>query len=395
MRTTVTHRSLTRAPRVVDIINVSSSADTLLRNRVLRLRECGVDNRIICIDGPYVAKLRRLGIPVHTVPLTRGYDVAKLLQSLLQMTRYLRRERIDLVHTHCSIPGFTGRLAAWLAGVPVIVHTVHGFHFHDRTPWLKRHFYVAVERFAGLFTDTLLSQNRYDLELAGRYHIVPRNRLRYIGNGIKLDEFRVPAPTDRQGGETTITCIARLEPVKNHRMLFEAAHLLKMRGHRFRVQVVGDGPLRDSYMTLCGELGIDDRVAFLGYRDDIPQILATTDLSVLTSVKEGIPRALLEPMAMGLPVVATRVNGNREVVRDGECGFLVALDDSVALADAIEKLITDGELRARMGRRARQIAETDYDEAAVVQSLLALYRSRLGRTTRAGAPAPGAHATEP
>lgn len=372
--------------RVVDIVNLSSSADTLLKGRVRLMRQRGVDNRIICMDGPYVEKLRKIGIPVHTVPFPRGYNPVKMLVSLLRIAVYLRRERIDLVHTHCSIPGFIGRLAARLAGVPVVIHTVHGFHFHDRSPELKTRFFVAIERFAGLFTHMLLSQNRYDLGLASRYGIAPPERLRYIGNGIQLDRF-ARSNSDRSArGPLTITCIARLEPVKNHQMLFEGARLLKERGHNFRINLVGGGELRPTYETLCATMGIADRIRFLGYRDDIPQLLAQSDISVLTSVKEGIPRALLESMATGIPVVATRVNGNREVVREGETGFMVELDDNVALADALERLIEDPALRTKFGQRGQEVARSEYDETSIVESLMGIYRDQLtrhGRPSRA------------
>lgn len=372
--------------RVVDIINLSSSADSLLKNRVSLLRREGIDNRIICMDGPFVPKLQSLGIPVYTVPLPRGYDPVKLLFSMVRMVVYLRRERIDIVHTHCSIPGIIGRIAAWMAGVPIIIHTVHGFHFHDRTPRLKRAFYMAIERFAGFFTHTLLSQNRHDLEVAASHGFVPRSRLQYIGNGIKLDDFPMPDRSAVHRDNLTITCIARLEPIKNHKMLFEAAGVLKTRGHRFRLLLVGDGELRGRYQTLCKKLGIEDRVEFLGYRNDVPEILAMTDLSVLTSVKEGVPRAIIESMAMGIPVVATRVSGNREAVRHGESGFLVELDDVASFADTLERLITDPDLRTRIGTRARTIAEQEYDESSIVESLHRVYAKSVAGRFEGGIP---------
>jgi glycosyltransferase involved in cell wall biosynthesis len=375
----IEQRPHSATPRIVDIINLSSSADTLLKSRVWSLRQSGFDNRIICMDGPYVQKLRDIGIPVFTAPLPRGHNPVKVVASLIRIALYLRREQIDLVHTHCSVAGFIGRLAARLAGVPVVIQTVHGFHFHDRSPRWERAIYVALEKFAGLFTDTLLSQNRHDLELAARYGIVPRDRMRYIGNGIQLDQFRRPNGRPSVRGPLTITCVARLEPVKNHRMLFEATRILKQRGHEFRLRLIGGGGLRASHEALCVKLGIADRVTFLGYRDDMADLLAETDISVLTSVKEGIPRALLESMAMGIPVVATRVNGSREVVREGETGFLVELGDSAALANALERLIVDSNLRATIGQRAGEVAQSEYDETPIVESLRTIYRDHLAK----------------
>ena len=242
--------------RVVDIINISSSADTLLRERVLMMRASGIDNRIVCMDGPRVAALRALGIPMHIVHLPRGLHLWKLATALVETTGYLRRSRADIVHTHCSIPGLVGRLAAWLAGVPVIIHTVHGFHFHERTSWLARWPYLTAERLCGLVTDTLLTQNRSDLEQAERFGIGRRGHRQLIGNGIDLAEFRPRPGRSRPGEPPILTCVARLEPVKNHRMLLEAAAVLKRRGARFRLRLVGDGPLRPEYQELCRRLGI-------------------------------------------------------------------------------------------------------------------------------------------
>ncbi len=378
-------RGQARPLRIVDVINLSTSADTLLRERVLALRASGIDNRIVCMDGPSVAALRERGIPVHTAPLPRGLDPRRLLASTLDIAAYLRRLEVDVVHTHCSVPGAVGRMAARLARVPVVIHTVHGFAFHERTPWLERRLYVLAERLLGRMTSLLLTQNRSDLELAERYDIGPRGRRRLIGNGIDLARFH---PEKRHGGPAdllTLTCVARLEPVKNHRLLFAAARLLKARGLSFRLRLVGDGPLRAEHERACRSLGIGEEVEFLGYRGDMPALLAETDIAVLTSLKEGVPRAVLEAMAMGIPVVATRVTGTREAVRHGETGLLVGLDDAVALADALAGLAADPARRERMGARAREVAEEEYDESVIVAALEKTYRT-LVRAAEAAAP---------
>jgi glycosyltransferase involved in cell wall biosynthesis len=372
--------------RVVDVINLSTSADTLLRERVLALRASGIDNHIVCMDGPCVPAMRALGIPVHVVDMPRGLNPWKLAIVLAEITAHLRRIRPDIVHTHCSVPGLVGRLAAWLAGVPVIIHTAHGFHFHDRMPWLTRMPYVMGERLCGLVTDTLLTQTRADLDQANRFGIGPRARRRRIGNGIDLTRFR-PTRRVRADGVPTITCVARLEPVKNHRMLLEAAHLLKGRGTSFRLRLLGDGPLRSEYEALCRRLGIEAEVEFLGYRNDVVELLAESDLAVLTSYKEGLPRAVLEPMAMGLPVVATWAPGTNEAVRHGDTGLAVDIGDTQGLAASIQCLIDDPELRARLGERGRRVALEEFDESRIVDALRELYQTRL-RDRSVGAEAP-------
>jgi len=373
------------APRIVDIINLSSSADTLLRERVRAMRERGFDNRILCIDGPQVAALRAAGIPVHTVHLPRGFDPLRLLVALVEITAYLVRERVDLVHTHCSVPGVVGRIAAWLARVPVIVHTVHGFHLHEGMPCPLRRLTIGIERLCGAVTDTLLTQNRSDLGLAELYDIGPRERRRLIGNGIQLERFRPSLRAGAPGGAgsggvagpMTVTCVARLEPVKNHPMLFEAAAILRQRGEPIRLRLVGDGPLRAAYQERCRRLGIEADVEFLGYRSDIPELLAASDVAVLTSHKEGIPRAALEAMAMAVPVVATRVTGTQEVVRHGETGVLVEPGDVDGLAGALALLAGDPLLRAGMGARGRRVVVEEFDEQSVIESLRRVYQARL------------------
>ena len=371
---------------IVDVINLSSSADTLLRERVLSLRAKGVDNRIVCIDGPYVSSLRRAGIPVHTVPLPRGLDPFRLAWALVQMVAIFRRVKPDLVHTHCSVPGIVGRLAARLAGVPVVMHTVHGFAFHEGSKGPGAAFAIAVERFVGRLTDQLLSQNREDMDRAIRHRIVPERRLEWVGNGIALDRFTAAVPPIRPlvperdpGRPVVLTCVARMEPVKNHALLFEAAARLRQRGHRFELWLVGGGEGRVRCERQVIELGLAREVRFLGYRNDIPELLGRSDIAVLTSLKEGIPRAAIEAMAAGLPMVATRVTGTREVVRDGDTGFLVDVGEPAALADALARLIDDPALRERMGARGREVARAEFDEALIVRRLERVYRASLER----------------
>ena len=365
---------------VVDVINLSSSAQTLLRERVLALRRRGIDNRILCMDGPYVEPLRAAGIPVHVIDLPRGLDPLRLVRSLAQLTGYLKAHRVDVVHTHCSVPGAVGRVAARLAGVPVVVHTVHGFHFQDDQPWWVRVPSRLAERALGFLTDTLLTQNKDDLERAERHGIGPRGRRGRIGNGIDLERFQpAPAPPAGEGRAAVVLCAARFEPVKNHALLLEAAARLAARGRAFVLRLVGTGELEGAVRARVRELGLEDRVEFLGYRDDMPELIAGADVCVLPSLKEGLPRAVIEAMAMARPVVATRVPGTREVVRDGETGLLVDPADAGGFADTLERLILDPGLREAMGARGREVAIAEFDERPIAESLRTLYLSRLRR----------------
>lgn len=363
--------------RVLDIINLSASADAMLKNRALAMRVRGMDNRIMCMPGPYVQSLRDRGVPTQAVNLPRAVAPFQMAVALFQMMAYMRRERIDLVHTHCSMPGILGRLAARLAGVPVIVHTIHGLHTTEGAGALLVRLYNWSERFVGSFTHLLLSQNRADLEVARRSRFTAPERMHLIGNGIDLTRFRPEPRIPDPDGVLTIHCTARLEPVKNHPMLFEALRRLLATGRKVRLRLVGDGELRQAYERRCAEMGIASAVEFLGYRDDMTRLLAQSDVAVLTSTKEGIPRAMMEAMAMKIPVVATRVIGTEETVVDGETGFLVPLDDVDALTDRLARLLDDPDLRRAMGERGRARVEAEFDENAIVDRLADAYRRLL------------------
>lgn len=369
--------------RVLDIINLSSSANTLLKHRVLSMRARGFDNRIMCMPGPYVKTLNEQGAPTVAVGLPRDLKPFQMVSSVFEMAAYMRRERIEIVHTHCAMPGLLGRIAAFLAGVPTIVHTMHGFDLagSPRGSLLTR-LYNLTEKACGRVTRMMLSQNRADVETIRELKLVPPDRLRFIGNGINLQQFRPMAKTKTPSAEIMILCTARFEPVKNHTMLFDAIRKVKQSGKRIRLRLVGAGHLREDYERRCAELGIADVVEFLGYRDDMPELLAQTDISVLTSIDEGIPRAMLEAMAMRVPTVATNVVGTKETVVDGTTGFLVPLNDVDALADRLIRLIDDPALRERMGEAGRSRVEAEFDEDKIVDALAGIYRELLAAPNR-------------
>jgi glycosyltransferase involved in cell wall biosynthesis len=369
--------------RVLDIINLSSSANTLLKNRVLAMRARGFDNRIMCMPGPYVKTLNEQGAPTVAVRLPRDIKPFQMVSSVFEMAAYMRRERVEIVHTHCAMPGLLGRIAAFLAGVPTIVHTMHGFDLAGSPQGsLLTRLYNLVEKACGRVTRMTLSQNRADVETIRGLKLVPPDRLRFIGNGINLQQFRPMARTRAPSSEIMILCTARFEPVKNHTMLFDAIRKVKQSGKLIRLRLVGAGHLREEYERRCAEMGIADVVEFLGYRDDMPELLAQTDISVLTSVDEGIPRAMLEAMAMRVPTVATNVVGTKETVVDGVTGFLVPLNDVDALTDRLIRLIDDPALRERMGEAGRSRVEADFDEEKIVDALAGIYRELLAAPSR-------------
>jgi glycosyltransferase involved in cell wall biosynthesis len=357
---------------VLDLINTDKSAKELLEHRVTQVNATGrFANAILCGPGEYVDQLRARGLTVHVVDSPRGLSPAAVLRSIWRTFRLLRRERFDVVHTHGTVIGVIGRVAAWLARTPVVVHQVHGFHHHANMKATGRWMSIRVERVMAWLTDELLFQNPADIETCVASRIAPRRKLTLIGNGIQLDAYgNGTLPSNEP---PIVLAVARFEPVKNHAMLLEAARRLKERGVVFVLQLAGDGETRSACEAQVREQGLTDVVRFLGYRDDIPALTAGADVCVLTSIKEGMPRAILEAAASGRPMVATDVVGNADALADGVAGYLVPLGDASALADRIAELLADPEKRRTIGRQARAHAEAHFDERTTTERIIEVY----------------------
>jgi glycosyltransferase involved in cell wall biosynthesis len=247
---------------------------------------------------------------------------------------------------------------------------------------LKQWGFIQVERVMGWLTDRLLFQNQADIEECRRRRIAAAHKVVWIGNGVQLGTFRPEQEPDTD--PPIVLCVGRFEPVKNHRMILETARILRERGVWFSLQLVGDGVLQSTYEAWVRERSLESHVQFLGYRDDVPALIAQASVCVLVSNKEGLPRALLEAAAGGRPAVATDVMGSRDTLVDKTTGFLVPLNDCVALADRLQQLLDDEELRRSLGRQARSYAGEHFDERIVTDRIIGVYDELLGQAGSTG-----------
>ncbi len=364
--------------RILDIVNTDHAALNFLAFRVGWMnRNTEFQNDIVCSPGPHLRKLGMRGAVVTPMDIPRGLSPVNLTKLLQDMVKFLRANHYTIVHTHNSVTGAVGRIAARIARVPLIIHTTHGFHFHENMGRLERIPYITAERWLSKCCDVLLCQNRQELDDVRRLGLWPKQGVYHVGNGINMNRFkrRASAPHNER---PVILCVARFEPVKNHGQLFEALRILRQQyNHNPQVLLVGDGPLRARYETQLREMGLAENVQILGYRYDIPELNADADIAVLTSVKEGIPRSVMEAMASGVPVVATDVKGTREVITDGHTGCLVQLGDAAGLAAKLAWLIDRPARREEMGNRGAEHIRRHFDEERVVERLAWIYRSAL------------------
>ena len=374
--------------KVAHLTTVDLSLRFLVRPQLLAVIDEGGEAVGVSAPGPWVEELERDGI--RHVPLTastRGMSLGNDFKAMLQFWRVLREERFTVLHTHNPKPGVYGRILGRLAGVPLVVNTMHGLYATEDDAPLKRAVVYSLEAVAARFSDAELHQNSEDLEFCTRTRILPPGRGRLLGNGVNLERFdrekvdpearsRLRAEFGAGEEDVVVGMVGRLVAEKGYPELFEAATTL---GEGYIVVAVGpDDPEKSDALpegavanaTAAG-------VRFLGMRTDMEDLYSAMDLFVLPSHREGFPRAAMEAAAMGLPVVATDIRGCRQVVEEGVNGFLVPVRDPEALAGAISKLGEDGELREKMSSASAQVARVRFDEQEVVRIVMDTYREGL------------------
>jgi len=313
--------------------------------------------------------------------------------AVLRLRRELRERRIDLLHTHSSKAGMLGRLAARLAGVPVVVHTVHGWSFNDTQPAWLRGLYVVLERAAAALTDRLVvvAEGNRDEGLARG--IGRARQYAVIRSGIDASLYRRPGrareAVRRDLGYTdehvVVGSVACLKPQKAPLDFVRAAARAIERDPSLRFFIAGDGELRDAVLEEIARSGLEGRVQLLGWRDDVADLLHAMDVFLLTSRFEGLPRAVLQAMAAGTPVVATAVDGTPEVVEDGVTGRLVPPGDPERTAAAVVELAADPTGAAMLARRAAERLDDAFDIGRMVRDLDSLYLALLSPNGAAGA----------
>ncbi len=360
------------------------AVDFTLKNFLLPLidgmRDVGWEVTAACCDGKEIAGLRAQGYRIDTIPIARSMNPWLALTSLLGLTRYFRRQKFDVLHAHTPVAALIGRIAAKLAGIPLVIYTAHGFYFHDDMPRWKRALFVILERIGGRFTDLLFCQSAEDAEDAVREGIASASRAMPIGNGVDVARFD---PAKVGTGETArsalgipseafvVGLIGRQVREKGVGEFLQAMATLADRYPHMWVLLIGDRLASDHAQGVEADFAAARRV--LGYRmvapglrDDIPQLLAVMDLYCLPSWREGMPRTIIEAMMMAKPVVATDIRGSREEVVNEETGLLVPAQDATRLAVAIARCIENPVEAKRMGEAGRQRALRLYDEREVV-----------------------------
>ena len=363
--------------KIVEIINVDFSLRHFLLPLMRGARERGHEVIGACAEGPLLDPVRAEGFRVVPLPPMRSLSPGEQGRALAALVRLLRAERPGLVHAHMPISGFLGRLAARIAGVPRVAYTCHGFLFNQPGPWTRRAASLGLEWLGGRMTDVFLTVSQEEAVDARRLGLA-RDPVAVL-NGRDPARFhpdpaaraRVRASLDVPEDRVVVTVVSRLVRHKGHPEL--AAAMREAPGAE--LWVVGDRLATDRGEDIGAALaamGLGQRLRLLGYRDDVPAVLAASDIFALPSHFEGLPMSVIEAMLTGLPVVASDIRGPREQVVDGVTGLLVPPMQPPPLARGLALLSGDPALRARMGEAGRARALDLYDECRVVSRSLDL-----------------------
>jgi glycosyltransferase involved in cell wall biosynthesis len=372
--------------RVLFVATVASHIRAFHLPFIKMLQEQGHRVEVACaLDVPLESPLPGVEMPVWEIPFARSPYHPGNIAAYFRIRRLLLQRHYDLVHVNTPAAAFLTRLAARNMQIPVL-YMAHGFHFYEGAPPLYGLLYYSMERMASRWTAGLIVLNREDLLAARGFGLIEGENLFLVhGVGVDPDEYSLKKAgrlADIRIGlglpedAPVVTCVAELIPRKNHLQLFEAWVDVHGKFPQAVLLVVGTGELEQRLRRAAEGRQFGGSIRMLGYRDDVPDLLALSDIVVLTSRHEGLPRVVMEAMAAARPVVATDVRGSRDIVRDGESGLLVPLGRLDRLADALLVLLSDRTLASEMGAAGRELIQ-EYSLERVLREMDAIYHQYL------------------
>jgi glycosyltransferase involved in cell wall biosynthesis len=337
-------------------------------------------------DAPCrIEELQAAGFVVHEIPFAREIELLQDAKAVWLLTKLIRENKYDLVHTYTSKAGFIGRLAGRLAGCPNVIHTVLSFAFQPYESGLKKQLYLWLEKLAAPLCDRLLFISDCNLQEAIQYKIKDKEKLALVGLSFdsiaKFKTFQADAAAVRakygvKPNQLLVGTVGRLVFQKGMDTFIKAAALVVQKRSDVHFLIAGDGDLRNQLEEMTRSLGISEQVQFLGYiteMEEVMSVMSSLDLFVLSTRFEGLGLVYLEAMALQRPVIGSKISPVTEVVKDGETGLLANVDDPEDFARAILQLLEDSELRQRMGAAGPTHVESEYSWQKVLERVHDVY----------------------
>lgn len=374
--------------KVCYVVAADITLKFLLLGNIKFLMGKGYDVHVVCSPGKWLAELESLGITVKRTEIKRQITPIFDLISLLNLFWYFKKEKFDMVHTFTPKPGLIGQLAAKLAGVPIIVNTIFGFYFHDSTSYLKRKFYILIEKISGSISDVIFFRNEEDFKTARIEKIGTATKNKYLGDGIDIVRFN-PEKFSKEFIEEKkkklginlnvpiIGIVARLVKEKGYVELFLALKKVLEKFPNVILLAVGPEDLtkKDAFSKdIVKEFGIEKNVLLLGERTDVDELFSLMDVFVLPSHREGFSHSIMEASAMALPIIASDIRGCRGAIDHGSTGILIPPRNVESLANAIIYFLENPDIAKKMGQAASKKAEREFNESVIFEKTEEEYR---------------------
>ena len=337
------------------------------------------------LNGELVSRAKKVKhLKLYDVPnLRREVSIINDIRAFLYLYKLIKKENFTIIHTHSSKAGFLGRIAAMLNKTPIVIHTIHGFAFHDYMNSFKKNIFIYLEKLSAKWTHGLVTVSNLNKKKVVDLGIAPIEKLKNIYSGIDLtlfineknDQFRKELNLD--SNHLLLGSVGRLSNQKDPITMIEAFCIVIKRFPNAHLTLVGEGELHDEILIKIDQLQLNGRVHLTGNKNDPWKIYHSLDLFIMSSIYEGLGRSITEALSCGVPVVCTSVEGVPEIVRDNKTGILVPPKDPGALATGIIKSLNDMDNAKRMAEEGRKFVNENFDVKKMVDDIDTLYDTLL------------------
>ena len=360
--------------KMLYILNVANRVNNFCMSSLMAAKELNIEYHIAGNwaykdDDERKADEQKYGICIHQVDFERSPISLKNITAYKQLKKIVARERFDVIHCNTPIGGVLGRLVARKYKTKHVIYQVHGFHFYKGAPILNWLIYYPIEKWLAKYTDTLITINQEDFDIAKKkFRLKNHGEIYYVpGVGIDLSQYEQYELHELRSS---------LGIADNDIMLISAGDLVERKNYKLSIKAIAEADMQSLKYCICGtgeqfkelaeyakELGVEAQVKFLGFRADMKELLKVADIFLFTTKQEGLPRSMMEAMASGLPCVASKVRGNTDLLEDGIGGYLCDVESASEFANAIKKLAFDRDLREQFGNaNLKHILEFDLSE---------------------------------
>lgn len=380
--------------KIVQVTAIGMSQIKLLSKLNTRLVENGFEVHAVCTADEYTDQLAKDNIFFHDVKIDRSINPLGNLKSIIEMIKVFKKVKPEIVHVHTPVAAVLGRIAAKIAGVPHVIYTAHGFYFHDGMSKAKYKLFFTIEKYIGrFFTDHIFTQSKEDFDLAVQNEFLKNNNYLHISNGIDLDNqfnlsninntemMELKEQLNIQENDIVFTFLGRMVKEKGIIELLEAFKILSSENQNVKLLCMGSMPdsERDGSVGELLKNYDNNQIAFLGQVSSPEKYYALSDVFVLPSYREGMPRSIIEAMAMKNAIIATDIRGSREEVSHKENGYLVEVQNIPQLLEAMRHLTNHPEKIESMKEAGYKKTLAEYDEQLVVSKQLEVFNEILER----------------